>query len=316
MISATLLAFAPCALLPAPRVSPGAVRGRAVGASAVHSPLAAKALDHVSSHPVVEHNPYCDWFSKGEATEEQVKDLVVQFSVFSNLFLLAQLNKVINSPTLEGAREGKEILANEIGVVFKPQEKKTAELAREAAEKGFDPNVVSVTGSVEGGVFSHRAAHFEWLCDVGKDMGLTFDELGKRRHGSEATLHFCDALYRIYGSEDLSTALGASFAIEHWANAGFWDELIEGFEKLNGKRPSGAKKFRMGFWRFHQALEAQHAAHTMDELEEAITEGLITDELRFQQAAREMLDACAIFWEGLDASRQGRPYSVTTLKAR
>mmetsp|Transcript_21580 Transcript_21580/g.71317 ORF Transcript_21580/g.71317 Transcript_21580/m.71317 type:complete len:213 (-) Transcript_21580:344-982(-) len=64
MISATLLAFAPCALLPAPRVSPGAVRGRAVGASAVHSPLAAKALDHVSSHPVVEHNPYCDWFSK------------------------------------------------------------------------------------------------------------------------------------------------------------------------------------------------------------------------------------------------------------
>jgi len=31
----------------------------------------------------------------------QVKELVVQFSVFSNLFLLAQLNKVINSPTLE-----------------------------------------------------------------------------------------------------------------------------------------------------------------------------------------------------------------------
>ena len=234
--------------------------------ASVHSPLASSALTAVSSHPVVTRNEYCSWFAKGEATDEQVKDLVVQFSVFSNLFLLAQLNKVINSPTLEGAREGKEILANEIGVVFKPQEKKTAELAREAAEKGFDPNVVSVTGSVEGGVFSHRAAHFEWLCDVGKDMGLTFDELGKRRHGSEATLHFCDALYRIYGSEDLSTALGASFAIEHWANAGFWDELIEGFEKLNGKRPSGAKKFRMGFWRFHQALEAQHAAHTMDEL--------------------------------------------------
>jgi len=284
--------------------------------ASVHSPLASSALTAVSSHPVVTRNEYCSWFAKGEATDEQVKDLVVQFSVFSNLFLLAQLNKVINSPTLEGAREGKEILANEIGVVFKPQEKKTAELAREAAAKGFDPSVVGVTGSVEGGVFSHRAAHFEWLCDVGKDMGLSFDQLGKRRHGSEATLHFCDALYRIYGSEDLSTALGASFAIEHWANAGFWDELIEGFEKLNGKRPSGAKKFRMGFWRFHQALEAQHAAHTMDELEEAITEGLITDELRFQQAAREMLDACAIFWEGLDASRQGRPYSVTTLKAR
>jgi ABC-type sugar transport system ATPase subunit len=34
----------------------------------------------------------------------QVRDLVVQFSVFSNLFLLAQLNKVINSPTIEVRR--------------------------------------------------------------------------------------------------------------------------------------------------------------------------------------------------------------------
>ena len=237
----------------------------------------------------------------------------MQFSVFSNLFLLAQLNKVINSPTLEGAREGKEILANEIGVVFKPQEKKTAELAREAAEKGFDPNVVSVTGSVEGGVFSHRAAHFEWLCDVGKDMGLTFDELGKRRHGSEATLHFCDALYRIYGSEDLSTALGASFAIEHWANAGFWDHLVEGFDKLN-RRPgpgitlhdgSTSHKAPLGFWKFHQALEAQHAEHTMDELEEAYAAGRVTDEAKFELAANAMLDACAVFWDGLEASRKG-----------
>ena len=45
---------------------------------------------------------------------------MVQFSVFSNLFLLAQLRKVINSPSLHEMREGKEILANELGVVFKP----------------------------------------------------------------------------------------------------------------------------------------------------------------------------------------------------
>jgi hypothetical protein len=31
----------------------------------------------------------------------QVREFVVQFSVFSNLFLLAQLNKIINSPTME-----------------------------------------------------------------------------------------------------------------------------------------------------------------------------------------------------------------------
>ena len=139
-----------------------------------------------------------------------------QFSVFSNLFLLAQLNKIINAPTLEEMREGKEILANEIGVVFKPKTKRSADIAGE-----YDPSIVSVSGTVEGGVYSNRAAHFEWLCDVGKSMGLGFEDMGKRRHGTSATLHFCDKLYEIYGSDDLSVSLGASFAIEHWANAGF-----------------------------------------------------------------------------------------------
>ena len=134
-----------------------------------------------------------------------------RFSVFSNLFLLAQLNKIINAPTLEEMREGKEILANEIGVVFKPKSKRSSDVAGE-----FDPNIVSTTGTVEGGVYSNRAAHFEWLCDVGKSIGLGFEDMGKRRHGTEATLHFCDKLYEIYGSEDLSVSLGASFAIEHW----------------------------------------------------------------------------------------------------
>ena len=81
----------------------------------------------------------------------------------------------------------------------------------------------------------------------------------------------CDKLYEIYGSEDLSVSLGASFAIEHWANAGFWDHLVEGFDKLN-RRPgpgitlhdgSTSHKAPLGFWKFHQALEAQHAEHTM-----------------------------------------------------
>ena len=107
-------------------------------------------------------------------------------------------------------REGKEILANEIGVVFKPKSKRTKDVAG-----SFDPNIVSTSGTVEGGVYSNRAAHFEWLCDVGTSIGLGFEDLGKRRHGSEATLHFCDKLYEIYGSDDLSVSLGASFAIEH-----------------------------------------------------------------------------------------------------
>ena len=149
-----------------------------------------------------------------------------QFSVFSNLFLLAQLRKIINAPEIEDMREGKEILANELGVIFKPPGAKPT-------LEGCDPDVVSSVGSVEGGIYSHRAAHFEWLLDVGKPLGLEFQDLGKRAHGSPATLHFCDKLYEIYGSDDSSVSLGASFAIEHWANAGSRDDSFPSPDRIS-----------------------------------------------------------------------------------
>ena len=62
---------------------------------------------------------------------------------------------------------------------------------------------------------------------------------------------------------------------------------------------------------FHQVLEAQHAEHTMDELEEAYAAGRILDEAKFEAAANAMLDACAVFWEGLDAERKGEEYEVS-----
>jgi hypothetical protein len=266
------------------------------------SPFAARALKKVGEHPIVVHNPYTSWFASGSASRDEVRDLVVQFSVFSNLFLIAQLNKIINSPTLDDMREGKEILANEIGVVFNKGKKQAAPAADSA--ESFDPSLVSVSGTVEGGVYKHRAAHFEWLLDVGESVGLEFKDLGKRRHGTAATLHFCDQLNEIYGSEDPNVSIGASFAIEHWANAGFWDELVMGFKTYNA-RNDGADKVPLGFWRFHQALEAQHAAHTMDELEEAYAAGHVTDEAKFEEGANAILDACAVFWDGLEQSRLG-----------
>ena len=146
------------------------------------------------------HNPYTSWFASGSASRDEVRDLVVQFSVFSNLFLIAQLNKIINSPTLDDMREGKEILANEIGVVFNKGKKQAAPAADSA--ESFDPSLVSVSGTVEGGVYKHRAAHFEWLLDVGESVGLEFKDLGKRRHGTAATLHFCDQLNEIVAQAD------------------------------------------------------------------------------------------------------------------
>src|SRR5919199_710694 len=72
----------------------------------------------VHQHPVVVDNAYTRWFATGSADRDEVRHLAVQFSVFSHLFVEAQLRKVINAADLESYRAGKEILMNELGVVF------------------------------------------------------------------------------------------------------------------------------------------------------------------------------------------------------
>lgn len=115
-----------------------------------------KAMAKVTSHPIVVGNKYTEWFAEGQASVADQKELVVQFSVFSQLFLIAQLNKIINAPSLDEMREGKEILANEIGVIFNNGKKKDKN----------DDTVAEVSGTIEGGIFKHKAAHFEWLLDA------------------------------------------------------------------------------------------------------------------------------------------------------
>jgi hypothetical protein len=58
-------------------------------------------------HPVVTRNGYTAWFAKGEMTPEELRTFTTQFSVFSNQFLLAALNRVINADTLQSARESR-----------------------------------------------------------------------------------------------------------------------------------------------------------------------------------------------------------------
>ena len=41
-------------------------------AVATHSPFATKALGIVSAHPIVQSNPYTEWFAEGHATIPQV----------------------------------------------------------------------------------------------------------------------------------------------------------------------------------------------------------------------------------------------------
>ena len=241
----------------------------------------------VLGHEVIRANPYTAWFENGDFSREQARAFLVQFSVFSNQFLLAQLGKVLNAETLAEMRASKEILANEIGVGFRGA--------------NGDALLGDIEGSIEGGVFHFRAAHFELLLRMARHFGLEFSELGKRRLGTPATLFFCDELVRWYAHEDYTVAAAASWAIENWAAAGFWDQLVRGWQRYRDRR--GPKNLDIGFFTWHARLEANHARHTSDELAEVLRDHAIDEDL-FVAHANRMLDAVLVFWRGLDEQRR------------
>ena len=257
-----------------------------------------RVADVVDHHPVVVDNAYTRWFAKGDATRAEVRHLTVQFSVFSHQFVEAQLRKVINAANLDQYRAGKEILMNELGVVFRKEHTTTAERTTADGETA-DPDLVGTEGTVDGSRYRHPAAHFEWLVRFARPLGLGFEDMGKRRHATASTLFFCDELLRIYGSEDPSIGEGASYAVEHWAAAGFWKELIAGLRALKSR---DCPDLPLGFWTWHDMVEDQHAAHTEDELVEAYRAPGF-DEQKFLHGAGEMLDGVRAFWDGLEADR-------------
>jgi hypothetical protein len=258
-------------------------------------------------HRIITNNEYTRWFQKGDINEQELKHFIKQFSVFSNQFLIAALLRVLNAGTLQQARASKEILLNELGVIYrKPGQAIGArsELGDDEKDREGDPDLVSTEGTVDGGIFRFRAAHFEWLLAIGEGVGLSFNDMGKRRHGTPSTLFFCDELQRVYGSDDAQIAEGASFAVENWAAAGFWQELEDGLMKINQKRP---KKLKLAFFTWHNRVEAQHAAHTMEELEEIYFDEDF-DRNRFFKGGKEILEGVAAFWDGLHQDRVNKTY--------
>ena len=163
-------------------------------------------------HRIITDNAYTRWFRDGQASDAELVHFVRQFSVFSNQFLVAALLRVINAPTLQQARAAKEILMNELGVIYRRTDGKAAlsqrPMTRRPRTGKATPSLVSTEGTVDGGIFRFRAAHFEWLLAVGEALGLGFDDMGKRRHGRPYTLQFCDELQRLYGSEDANRRRG------------------------------------------------------------------------------------------------------------
>lgn len=254
------------------------------------------------SHRIITNNAYTRWFQQGKATDEELRYFIRQFSVFSNQFLIAALLKVINSPTLQQSRASREILLNELGVIYRRIDgTSTPQNARTEADKDRegDPEFVSTEGTVDGGICRFRAAHFEWLIAVAEGLGLHYEDIGKRKHGSPTTLHFCDELQRLYGSDDPNIAEGASFAVENWAAAGFWQELEDGLMQIKQSR---YPQLRLAFFAWHNRVEAQHAGHTLEELESVYFHPEF-DRTKFIQGGQEILEAIAVFWNGLENDR-------------
>lgn len=244
-------------------------------------------------HRIITENTYTRWFSQGTATNEELRHFIQQFSVFSNQFLLAALLKVIHAPTLQQSRASREILLNELGVIYR-------KLDGSQQTEDVDPELVSTEGTVDGGICRFRAAHFEWLMGVAEDVGLHYEDIGQRKHGTVSTLHFCDELKRLYGSDDPEIAEGASFAVENWAAAGFWQELEDGLMKIKRSRLSN---LHLAFFSWHNRVEAQHAGHTLEELEEVYFQPNF-DRAKFIQGGQRILDAIAVFWDGLNYDRE------------
>ena len=249
--------------------------------------------DEILAHPVVQANPYTSWFKRGLADEAQVKDLIEQFSVFSNHFLVVQAKRLVNAGTEEGERCARAILVNECGVAMEPK-----------------------TGSTEGRTFANHNAHLEWLRETGKALGLDPRKLGRWDLGREETHEFLDGLDRTYGSRDGLVGAGASFAIESWAAFGigkgpaledrnFWHELIAGLEAFDKRlrRPQGLAPLPLGFFRFHFVTEAGHGLAVWDELKASFDSPDFDPEV-FLEAGREALDAIELFWAGLDRERR------------
>jgi len=254
--------------------------------------------EELLQHRVITNNHYTAWFRLGQQTREQVTAFIVQFSVFSNQFLVAQLQKTINADTLESMRVSKEILVNEIGVLFNAEQSDKSAKADKPTQDVDGPTITE--GSVDGGIFRFRTAHFEWLMTIAARLGLGFADVGRRCHGTPATLYYCDELIRLYGHEDYRTSQAASYAVENWAAAGFWNELSEGLERYNKRT---GPELPLGFFTWHSRIESQHALHTQEELEELYFDRDI-DEDDFIRVGNEMLDGVAAFWDGLDEQRR------------
>ncbi|MBI3591127.1 MAG: hypothetical protein HY094_07130 [Candidatus Melainabacteria bacterium] len=244
-------------------------------------------------HPVIVNNPYTKWFKQGMANTEQVKDLILQFSVFSNHFIVVQCKRMVNATTLEGEETARAILLNECGVGMNVK-----------------------TGSIEEQRFTTTNAHINWLRKIATMLDIDPKMIGRWEIGTKATHEFLEGLDHTYGSHDGQIGAGASFAIETWAAYGighgekeesnnFWKELIVGLEEYNKRQrlPKNLPSLPVGFFQYHFETEAGHGANVWQELEQTYSQPDF-DEKKYLEAGKIALKSIYTFWLGLDETRK------------
>ncbi len=260
----------------------------------------------VADHPLVERNRYTAWFSGGAATRGEVRHLTVQFSVFSHLFVEAQLRKVINAADLDTYRAGKEILLNELGVVFN--------VGVVPTPSGTDPDLVAaMEGTVDGGIFRFRAAKFEWLL------------AGRRGPWAWASTTWGNAITADPTHSPVLRRPSAALPAARWpARRG----------RLRGR--TGPPPILAGAGRRpapHQGdadarapdsspsapgtadtrVEAQHAGHVSDEVEDVVRDPWFDTRTPSRGAPAGCWMASPVFWDGFEADHpagvedDGRP---------
>ncbi len=240
--------------------------------------LVERRQNELATHSIVIANEYTKWWAQGEQTLPQIHDFFQQFYVFSVLFIPALMERLAwwsHIPKI--AKPIWSIAASEIGADFSPG------------------------GESDGSIIRFKNRHSNWCVETGMLYGMREEDFNPRR-GTPETYFFCNALKRLYGNSDMTISLAAADIVEStWAyGSGFWGELRQGLWPWDKKLGITQEPT---FFRIHDEVEIFHAKHADEEFKEVYMEFDVNDDL-FIATGKEMLDAIAVFWQGLDEQRK------------
>src|SRR5580765_4913989 len=171
------------------------------------------------------NNPYLSRFKKGELGDEDLRDFAVEFYAFVKHFPRILATLLAHTADDKAADELCVILSSELG--------------------NGDPSL------------RHEYMYHRFL----KSIGIDPKDAVKKGMTPE-TRTFVDGMVELYGNENYSVALGASFGLENMAVT-MWEQLIPGLKSLKEQRND--KKMDINYFTFHRQLEQGHE----DSMEEA-----------------------------------------------